>query len=65
MLKPISKEYFATKVIERLNGTRHPYKMVINGAIQFVKDNCGYCVEDMSDDDLQRYVFEEVSLLFG
>lgn len=64
MSKSISKEYFATKVISRLNGTRHPYDMVIRGAIQYVKENLGYHVADMSDEDLQRYVFDEVAELF-
>ena len=60
----ISKEEFATKVITRLNGTRHPYDTVIRGAIQYVKEHQGHHVADMSDDDLQRYVFDEVALLF-
>lgn len=65
MLKPIPKEYFAIKVIERLNGIKYAHDTIIKGAIQYVKENCGYYVDDMSDDDLQRYVFEEISLLFG
>ena len=64
MIKSISKEYFAVKVIERLNGIKYAHDIIIKGAIQYIKENCGYCVENMSDDDLQRYVFNEVSLLF-
>ena len=61
MSKPISKEYFAIKVIERLNGCKHFTKSVVKGAVEYVKDGYSVYVADMTDEDLFNYVLNEVS----
>lgn len=56
----ISKEYFACKVLERLNGMSHYNKDIVKGAVDELKENYGYSVNGISDTELLEYVLDEV-----
>lgn len=55
-MKNVSKEYFACKCIEQINGCRYLYKRQITGIISAVKHKYNIVVDMMTEDDLEKYV---------
>lgn len=62
-MKNISKEYFAVKSIQALNGLPHFNRDIVKGAVDMLKENYGYAVKGMTDDELLAYVLDEVRMV--
>lgn len=55
-MNKVSKEYFAVKCIEQVNGCRYLYKRQITGIVSAVKHKFQITVDKLTDDELESYV---------
>lgn len=55
-MNKVSKEYFACKCIEQINGCRYLYKRQITGIVSAVKHKFQITVDKLTDDELESYV---------
>lgn len=61
-MKFVSKEYFACKCIEQVNGCHYLYRQQIKGVIHAVQHKFQISVTNITEADLEEYVAEEIRL---
>ena len=61
----VSKEYFACKCIEQVNGCHYLYKQQIKDVIHAVRDKFQITVANITDGDLEEYIANEIRMCWN
>lgn len=61
----VSKEYFACKCIEQVNGCRYLYRQQVKSVIHAVRDKFQINVANITDGDLEEYIANEIRMCWN